>query len=174
MTIKVALEHRTAYAFDRPVKIYPHVVRLRPAPHSRTPIEAYSLAVEPAGHFLNWQQDAFSNYQARLVFPEPSTTLSITVSLVADLTAINPFDFFIEDWAEDYGFDYPDELREDLEIYLRPVGVTEGEFAGAPVHPAIAEFAAEHKPTSSTRIIDFLVALNQACLLYTSPSPRDS
>ena len=88
MTIKVALEHRTAYAFDRPVKIYPHVVRLRPAPHSRTPIEAYSLAVEPAGHFLNWQQDAFSNYQARLVFPEPSTTLSITVSLVADLTAI--------------------------------------------------------------------------------------
>ena len=162
MTIKVALEHRTAYAFDRPVKIYPHVVRLRPAPHSRTPIEAYSLAVEPAGHFLNWQQDAFSNYQARLVFPEPSTTLSITVSLVADLTAINPFDFFIEDWAEDYGFDYPDELREDLEIYLRPVGVTEGEFAGAPVHPAIAEFAAEHKPTSPTRIIDFLVALNQA------------
>ena len=162
MTIKVALEHRTAYAFDRPVKIYPHVVRLRPAPHSRTPIEAYSLKVEPEGHFLNWQQDAFSNYQARLVFPEPSSSLSITVSLVADLTAINPFDFFIEDWAEDYGFTYPDELREDLEVYLRPVGVTEGEFSGAPVHPAVAEFAAANKPTSTTRIIDFLVSLNQA------------
>ncbi|AZG44256.1 transglutaminase family protein [Gordonia insulae] len=162
MTIKVALEHRTSYAFDRAVKIFPHVVRLRPAPHSRTPIEAYSLKVEPAEHFLNWQQDAFSNYMARLVFPEPTTTLSIAVSLVADLTAINPFDFFIEDWAEDYGFDYPDDLRSDLEIFLRPVGVTEGEFAGAEVHPSIAEFAAAHKPTRTIRIIDFLVALNQA------------
>ena len=43
MAIKVALEHRTSYTFDRLVKVYPHVVRLRPAPHSRTPIEAYSL-----------------------------------------------------------------------------------------------------------------------------------
>ncbi|MFT4126604.1 MAG: transglutaminase family protein [Gordonia sp. (in: high G+C Gram-positive bacteria)] len=162
MTIKVALEHRTSYSFDRPVKIFPHVVRLRPAPHSRTPIEAYSLTVEPEGHFLNWQQDAFSNYLARLVFPEPATSLSITVSLVADLTAINPFDFFIEDWAEHYGFSYPPELLTDLEIYLRPVGVTEGEFAGAEVHPLIAEFAAAHRPTGTIRIIDFLVALNQA------------
>ena len=162
MTIKVALEHRTSYAFDRPTKIYPHVVRLRPAPHSRTPIEAYSLRVEPGEHFLNWQQDAFSNYLARLVFPEPSTSLSITVSLVADLTSINPFDFFIEEWAEHYGFTYPDELRGDLEIFLRPVGVAEGEFAGAPVHPSIAAFAAEHRPVGKVRIIDFLVALNQA------------
>ncbi|MGV9824830.1 transglutaminase family protein [Gordonia sp. NPDC003429] len=162
MTIKVALEHRTSYAFDRAVKIFPHVVRLRPAPHSRTPIEAYSLKVEPGDHFLNWQQDAFSNYMARLVFPEPSSSLSITVSLVADMTAINPFDFFIEDWAENYGFTYPEDLREDLEIFLRPVGVTAGEFAGAPVHPSIAEFAAAHKPVTETRIIDFLVALNQA------------
>ncbi|MGV9671087.1 transglutaminase family protein [Gordonia sp. NPDC003504] len=162
MTIKVALEHRTSYAFDRPVKIFPHVVRLRPAPHSRTPIEAYSLKVEPSDHFLNWQQDAFSNYLARLVFPEPAKSLSITVSLVADLTAINPFDFFIEDWAEHYGFEYPAELKEDLEVYLRPVGVNEGEFAGAPVHPDVAEFAARHLPTKKIRVIDFLVGLNQA------------
>ncbi|WP_168707448.1 transglutaminase family protein [Gordonia paraffinivorans] len=162
MTIKVALEHRTSYSFDRPTKIYPHVVRLRPAPHSRTPIEAYSLNVEPGEHFLNWQQDAFSNYLARLVFPQPSTSLSITVGLIADLTAINPFDFFVEDWAEHYGFEYPDDLRRDLEVYLRPIGVTEGEFAGAPVHPEVAEFAARHKPIRRTRVIDFLVAINQA------------
>ncbi|MFT4043709.1 MAG: transglutaminase family protein [Gordonia sp. (in: high G+C Gram-positive bacteria)] len=162
MTIKVALEHRMSYAFDRAVKIFPHVVRLRPAPHSRTPIEAYSLKVEPGEHFLNWQQDAFSNYLARLVFPDPATSLSITVSLVADMTAINPFNFFIEDWAEEYGFAYPEDLRHDLELYLRPVGVTDGEFAGAPVHPAVAEFAAAHKPTAPIRTIDFLVGLNQA------------
>ena len=97
MGIKVALEHRTSYTFDRLVEVYPHVVRLRPAPHSRTPIEAYSLQVEPADHFVNWQQDAFGNFLARLVFPNRTRSLTITVGLIADLKVINPFDFFIED-----------------------------------------------------------------------------
>ncbi|MGB0435605.1 MAG: transglutaminase N-terminal domain-containing protein, partial [Mycobacterium sp.] len=93
MGIKVALEHRTSYTFDRLVEVYPHVVRLRPAPHSRTPIEAYSLQVEPADHFVNWQQDAFGNFMARLVFPTRTRSLTITVGLIADLKVINPFDF---------------------------------------------------------------------------------
>ena len=107
MGIKVALEHRTSYTFDRLVEVYPHVVRLRPAPHSRTPIEAYSLQVEPADHFINWQQDAFGNFLARLVFPNRARSLTITVGLIADMKVINPFDFFIEDWAEQIGFEYP-------------------------------------------------------------------
>ena len=100
MTIKVALEHRTSYTFDRLVGGFPHVVRLRPAPHSRTAIEAYSLRIDPAEHFINWQQDALGNFLARLVFPNPMRQLTITVGLIADLKVINPFDFFIEDWAE--------------------------------------------------------------------------
>ncbi len=107
MGIKVALEHRTSYTFDRLIEVYPHVVRLRPAPHSRTPIEAYSLQVEPADHFINWQQDAFGNFLARLVFPTRTRSLTITVGLIADLKVINPFDFFIEEYAEKVGFEYP-------------------------------------------------------------------
>ena len=106
MGIKVALEHRTSYTFDRLVEVHPHVVRLRPAPHSRTPIEAYSLHVEPSDHFINWQQDAFGNFLARLVFPNRARQLTITVGLIADMKVINPFDFFIEDWAEKIGFEY--------------------------------------------------------------------
>ena len=121
MGITVALEHRTSYTFDRLVQIHPHVIRLRPAPHSRTRIESYSLTVEPADHFINWQQDPFGNFMARLVFPEKSTRLSITVGLVANLAVINPFDFFIEDYAATYGFAYPKELADDLEPYLRSV-----------------------------------------------------
>ena len=121
MGIKVALEHRTSYTFDRLVEVFPHVVRLRPAPHSRTPIEAYSLEVEPADHFINWQQDAFGNFLARLVFPDRARSLTITVGLIADMKVINPFDFFIEDWAEHIPFEYPKALAEDLKPYLRPV-----------------------------------------------------
>ncbi len=118
MSIKVAVEHRTTYRFDRPINIGPHVVRLRPAPHARTPIEAYSLTITPADHFVNWQQDPFGNYLARIVFPTKSDVLSIDVGLVADMGVINPFDFFIEDYAEQAPFTYPAELAADLKPYL--------------------------------------------------------
>ena len=95
MGVKVALEHRTTYRFDRAVSIGPHVIRLRPAPHSRTPIEAYSLTVSPSEHFLNWQQDPFANYLARVVFPRKAAELDITVGLIADMEVINPLDFFV-------------------------------------------------------------------------------
>ncbi|MBC8091853.1 MAG: transglutaminase family protein, partial [Pseudonocardia sp.] len=121
MTIRVALEHRTSYRFDRSVGIGAHTVRLRPAPHCRTPITGYSLRVEPKNHFVNWQQDAHGNHVARLVFPEPATELTITVDLVAELTVINPFDFFVESYAQRSGFAYPPALAQDLEPYLRPV-----------------------------------------------------
>ena len=162
MTIKVALEHRTSYTFDRPVRVYPHVVRLRPAPHSRTPIEAYSLRIEPADHFINWQQDALGNFLARLVFPNPTSRLTITVGLIADLKVINPFDFFIEDWAEVWpsgGLAYPKAIADDLEPYLRPVDeVGDGSGPGE----LVTEWVRDFRVRDGTRTIDFLVALNQA------------
>jgi uncharacterized protein (DUF2126 family)/transglutaminase-like putative cysteine protease len=159
MGIKVALEHRTSYTFDRLVDVGPHVVRLRPAPHSRTPIEAYSLQVEPADHFINWQQDAFGNFLARLVFPNRTRQLTITVGLIADLKAINPFDFFVEDWAETIGFEYPKSLKEDLKPYLRPVDEdAEGSGPGELVMSWVANFSVP----SGTHTNDFLVTLNRA------------
>src|SRR4051812_24878804 len=159
MGIKVGLEHRTSYTFDRLVEVHPHVVRLRPAPHSRTPIEAYSLQVEPADHFVNWQQDAFGNFLARLVFPTRTRELTITVGLIADLKVINPFDFFIEDFAETWPFQYPKALLEDLKPYLRPVDEDgEGSGPGELTKDWVKNFSVR----PGTRTIDFLVALNGA------------
>jgi uncharacterized protein (DUF2126 family)/transglutaminase-like putative cysteine protease len=165
MTIKVALEHRTSYTFDRPVRVFPHIVRLRPAPHSRTPIEAYSLRIEPADHFINWQQDAVGNFLARLVFLNPTSRLTITVGLIADLKVINPFDFFIEDWAETWpfapsgGLTYPKALADDLEPYLRPVDEDED---GSGPGELVTEWVRNFSVPAGTLTIDFLVALNQA------------
>src|ERR1700738_5568164 len=162
MSIKVALEHRTSYTFDKLVQVYPHVVRLRPAPHSRTTIEAYSLRVEPGEHFINWQQDALGKFLARLVFPNPTSRLTITVGLIADLKVINPFDFFIEDWAEIWpsgGLTYPKALADDLEPYLRPVDEDGG---GSGPGELVTEWVRDFSVRVGTRTIDFLVALNQA------------
>lgn len=159
MGIKVALEHRTSYTFDRLVELHPHVVRLRPAPHSRTSIEAYSLTVEPAGHFINWQQDASGNFLARLVFPDRARTLTITVGLIADLKVVNPFDFFIEEYAEGFGFEYPTALLEDLKPYLRPVD-EEGQGSGP--GELVKAWVSNFTVPPGTRTIDYLVALNRA------------
>jgi uncharacterized protein (DUF2126 family)/transglutaminase-like putative cysteine protease len=158
MTTTVALQHTTVYRFDRPVGIGPHVVRLRPAPHTRTAVTSYSLQVGPADHFVNWQQDPFGNYLARLVFPTPARELSISVSVVAELGSGNPFDFFVEPYAETFPFGYDQQLTGDLEPYLRPLDeptpAMDAWLAGLP-----ARYDALQTPR---RTVDFLLALNQA------------
>ncbi|MDP2169016.1 MAG: transglutaminase family protein [Rhodocyclaceae bacterium] len=157
MSIRVALRHITRYAFDRSVSLFPHEVRLRPAAHSRTPIHGYSLHVAPAGHFLNWQQDPFGNWVARLVFPEKAAALEITVDLVADMTVINPFDFFIDATAENFPFTYPDGLKRELGPYLEVDAAT----------PLLADWISRTRQEllgQEMRTIDMLVGINQRVL----------
>ena len=154
MTIRVALNHQTRYRFDRPVKLWPHEVRLRPAAHCRTPVSGYSLRVDPDKHFINWQQDAYGNWLARLVFPEKTTHLDITVDLVADMAVINPFDFFVEEFADKFPFPYPPQLAKELSPFLETEAST----------PLFADWiAAAKKELLAAEIItiDFLVALNR-------------
>src|SRR5688572_15701729 len=148
MAIHVALNHVTHYRYDRRIGLSPQVVRLRPAPHCRTPILSYSLRVEPAEHFINWQQDPFSNYLARLVFPEKTTELKITVDLVAEMAVYNPFDFFLEPEAENFPFRYAPGLEHDLAPYL-----AKGE--ATPRFKAFVDSIGREKQ----RTIDFLVGI---------------
>src|ERR1041385_8109992 len=119
MSIHAALKHSTLYDYDRRVGLSPQIIRLRPAPHSRTPVLSYSLKVEPQPHFLNWQQDPFGNWQARVVFPEAVKHFHVTVDLVADISVYTPFDFFVEPSAETFPFTYEKTLAEELKPYFR-------------------------------------------------------
>ncbi len=150
MTIRTAIHHVTEYKFDRLVALSPHVLRLRPAAHSRTPIHGYSLKITPENHFINWQQDPFGNFLARLVFPEKTKSLKIEVEVIADMTVINPFDFFVEPSAEKYPFKYDKVLKQELHPYL------EIEDDG----PLIKKWV-DSVPKKPMPINDFLVYLNQ-------------
>ncbi len=150
MSIKVALNHLTQYKFDRPVSMSPHILRLRPAPHTRTPIESYTLKVQPEEHFLNWQQDPFGNYLARLVFPEKTTEFIVEVELIANLEVVNPFDFFLEESAEKYPFNYSNRIRKELAPYLE---INEN---GVLLRGLLAQVDRSEQLT-----MDFLVGVNQ-------------
>ena len=150
MSIRVALHHKTIYRYDRPVTLSPQVVRLRPAPHSRTPISSYSLRIEPSNHFINWQQDPQGNFLARLAFPEQTTVFSLTVDLVAEMTVINPFDFFLEPEAEHVPFRYDDLQRQALAPFL----------STGPPGPRLRTFVASLS-TDRIHTINFLVDLNR-------------
>src|SRR5450830_1287845 len=124
MSIHVALNHVTSYRYDRPINVGPQIVRLRPAPHCRTRILSYSLRILPQPHFLNWQQDPQANYLARLVFPEKTTEFRIEVDLVAEMSVINPFDFFLEPYAEKIPFSYAPELHNELSPYRKKLPIS--------------------------------------------------
>jgi uncharacterized protein (DUF2126 family) len=153
MPLHAALFHQTVYRYGRRVTLSPQIIRLRPAPHSRTRVLSYSLRVEPQPHFINWQQDAFSNWQARVVFPQDVDRFVVTVDLVADMAVYNPFDFFVEPEAEHYPFRYGDALERDLEPYLRvdPVAAR-----------SLFRQLIDSIPRTPARTVDFLMDLNRS------------
>ncbi len=163
MSIHIALHHRTHYKYDRLVNLGPQVIRLRPAPHSRTRILSYSLRVQPIKHFINWQQDPQSNYLARLVFPEQTRELLVEVDLVAEMAVFNPFDFFLEPGAEHFPFTYDTALDHELEPFQRRCELTPQfeKFLNTLQRDLLGEQSAIRNPQSQIRTIDFLVTLNQ-------------
>src|SRR5277367_713457 len=153
MSIRVDLNHRTRYQYDKPVSIGPQVIRLRPAPHCRTPILSYSLIVTPPEHVLNWQLDLHNNHLARVLFPDKTNELIVDVHLVAELSPSNPFDFFLEPRIENYPFKYAPDLAKDLEPYLSV------DPAGPLLKAFLEKLSSDKRDTKST--IGFLVGLNR-------------
>ncbi|HAS43034.1 MAG TPA: IMP dehydrogenase [Microscillaceae bacterium] len=151
MAIKVAIQHHTAYKYDRSVQVSPQIIRLRPAVHSRTPILAYSLNISPKEHFINWQQDPFGNYMARVVFPEKIKEFVVDVEVIADMVVINPFDFFLEDVVEQFPFEYDPQTQKELAPYFEIK--EEG--------PLLKKYLKKVEPFKNDRTIDFLVNVNR-------------
>jgi len=150
MAILTAVHHRTKYSYDNKINVGPQTIRLRPAPHCRTKIHSYTLQIDPKPHFLNWQQDPHGNFVARVVFPERIDHFEVEVDLIAEMTVINPFDFFLEPEAEEYPFTYEKHVKADLLPYLELEAMS----------PVLEEYLKTVDRTPR-RMVDFLVDINQ-------------
>ncbi|MGF9563303.1 transglutaminase family protein [Neorhizobium sp. JUb45] len=150
MSIKASVYHLTHYIYDKPVRLGPQIIRLKPAAHSRTKVLSHSLKVTPQNHFVNLQQDPYGNYLARFVFPDPVSEFKIEVDLIADMTVYNPFDFFVEEDATLWPFKYPEELAEDLSIYMIP----------EPPGPALIDYLRDFDMSPDQPTVDMVVGIN--------------
>ena len=150
MAVEVALHHKTTYRYDRRVKLGPQTIRLRPAPHTRGLVQNYSLKISPSEHFINWQQDPFGNFLARIVFPKPTDHFGFTVGLVSEIRSFNPFDFFLDKEFEEFPFSYSDSLQAQLKPYLQVVD-----------SQALITSFVETVDKSPRRTVDFLVDVNR-------------
>ncbi len=149
MATRIAIQHHTEYQYDRSVSLSPQIIRLRPAPHCRMPIQSYSLKIQPEPHFINWHQDPFGNYLARVIFPKKVNHFAIDVEVLVDMKVINPFDFFLEDYADKYPYTYPDQLKKELLPY----------FEHPEPGPLVQAWMEKLVPYQNIRTVDFLVAL---------------
>lgn len=150
MSTRILIQHQTKYSYDRAVFLSPHLFRLKPAAHARASIETYSLQITPSSHQLHWQQDPFGNFVARVDFHQPVIELIVEVKLLANLTSINPFDFFIDDYAQSFPFEYEAQLKKDLCAYLEVLDTG----------PLMTQWLNDID-RSTQEVISFLVMVNQ-------------
>lgn len=150
MGVKVLLHHHTQYTYAEAAALGPQIVRLRPAPHCRTPILSYSLQVAPAGHTLYWRQEPEGNQAAMLLFPGKTKEFSIDVELETELNPFNPFDFLLDPEVEVYPFRYPREHAAALQTYL----------SISPAGPRLQEFV-RSLPQERAGAVSFLSEVNR-------------
>ncbi len=150
MSTRILLQHKTTYVYDPAVFLSPQFVRLKPGLHCRTPVEAYSFIVSPTSHQVHWQQDPFGNFIARVDFTGPVAEFVIDVKLIADLTPISPFDFFVDEYVQFFPFDYAPQLKKDLAAYLEVID-----------HGPLMKQWLAKADLSRKGIVDFLVSINQ-------------
>lgn len=117
--MRVLIQHRSRYIYERPSLLGPQVIRLRPSDHTRARIETYRLAVSPE-HRMHWQRDPHGNHIARVTFKagQRVAALEMVVELGVEIHPVNPFDFFLDDRVKKVPFRYPDRLDAELAPYL--------------------------------------------------------
>ncbi len=152
--MRLLVQHKSHYAYPKPAAIGPHLIRLRPANHTRAHIESYRLLVG-GEHRLHWYQDPHGNHVARVTFQvaDRRPTFDVTVEIAVEIKPVNPFDFLVDPRAKAAPFAYPDGLDVELAPFLDP---TDAAYALGPKARAfLAELPADGE------IVDLIVALNQ-------------
>jgi len=108
------------------------------------------MKVLPAQHSIHWQQDQHGNFLARLLFAGKIREFIVEVDLIAELSPVNPFDYFLEPEAATYPFQYSPSLASDLERYR----------SSQPAGPLLQRFL-DSVPRETRPTLGFLVDLNR-------------
>ena len=110
--MRISVVHSTVYRYDSPVRLEPHIFRLRPREDPAQRLACYAIEIEPRPAGTSASLDLDGNAATEAWFDGPTERLSVRTSFQVETLRDNPFDFLLT--SESY--DMP--LRAALAPYL--------------------------------------------------------
>ena len=118
--MRITIRHRTSYAFDAPVYLEPHVIRLRPRADGAVRLVDFALAIEPEPAVRADNLDPEGNVVTRAWFEGRWRRLTLRTRAVVDTLLANPFGFLVTEPERPLPCTYTPDLRARLALYRRP------------------------------------------------------
>ena len=130
--MRITVRHRTAYAFDAPVSLEPHVVRLRPRVDGSNRLVEFDLQIDPEPALRADNLDPEGNVVTHAWFDGKSSHLTLRTHAVVDTLVVDPFRFLVTDPEQPLPGVYAPDFCERLALYRRQPDAA---------HPAVRELA---------------------------------
>ena len=143
--MKLTIEYRAEYRYERGVSLSPHVVRLFPRDALQARVVSLDFATNGSGS-VHWRHDLFDNVVAQCFYPREEDRLLYTLRAVIAAEERNPFAFLLDSRALQWPVEY--DARECA--VLAPFMVSCGESFPAPL-----------RPMSGSETVGALVSMNQ-------------
>ena len=168
--MRYQISHTTTYTYSQPVKLFPHVVRLRPRSDAHQAVQSFLLQITPTPLQESPVVDLDGNSMIKVWF-KPDLVEQLTVQVVSQVETYrtNPFDYLLEPWALSLPIDYPSSLLTQLQPYL--TGLIPGSGAIAPIAIQLAQDIC-HQVSHNTTM--FLTELNQRLYEHCKHTIRET
>lgn len=148
--MRFLLQHRTTYAFDAPVQLEMHTIRLCPRADAATRVVDFEMEIDPRPVVRADNLDSEGNHVAMTWFRGETRRLEISTRSIVDTLVTDPFRFLITNPDRTLPYVYPAAIGRRLHHYRR---------ASDAAHPSVHAIASAAARASERAQADFPVTL---------------
>ena len=119
--MRIRVSHEILYAYDKPVFVEPHLLRLRPLSNSSQTLTDFQCQLEPEPQLITHIRDANDNDAIAAWFTGKTDSLKITICSEVETLIANPFEYILDPNANSLSTIYDDDLKRVLSSDLQPL-----------------------------------------------------